>query len=264
MRGSGPSRAGAVLRPGRGDAVTQTLGRWLTRIEAALLYVGVLATFGMMCLTSADALSRYLFNSPILGALEITEKYLMVAAIFLGLSYAYRGGLFIRVTFLVDRLSGKARLAADYFALPGVRWRSACSCCSRPAMQAIRGLRDDTELSTLPILVGPAYCFVPIGFLALTVMLLIDLSRVRAGAVAAVYTRGADRHPERGAGCGPDRHDRRAADAGAAGVPADRRADRGGAGRLRHVRHLARSPATSPRCSTSSASCRSARSPTMR
>ena len=61
----------------------------------------------MMCLTSADALSRYAFNRPILGAFEITEKYLMVAAIFLGLSYGYRGGLFIRVTFLVDRLSGR-------------------------------------------------------------------------------------------------------------------------------------------------------------
>ncbi len=70
----------------------------------------------MMCLTSADALSRYAFNRPIMGAYEITEKYLMVAAIFLGLSYGYRGGLFIRVTFLVDRLPGAARLAADYFA----------------------------------------------------------------------------------------------------------------------------------------------------
>src|SRR6266550_4015713 len=82
----------------------QLLGRWLYRCEIALLYVGVIATFAMMCLTSADALSRYTFNRPILGAFEITEKYLMVAAIFMGLSYGYRGGLFIRVTFLVDRL----------------------------------------------------------------------------------------------------------------------------------------------------------------
>jgi TRAP-type C4-dicarboxylate transport system permease small subunit len=160
--------------------VTQFLERWLTRIEAALLYVGVLATFGMMCLTSADAFSRYLFNRPILGALEITEKYLMVAAIFLGLSYAYRGGLFIRVTLLTDRLSGKARLAADYFA----HLTTLAFCVFMvfaTGQQAIRGLSDDTELSTLPILVGPAYSFVPIGFLALTVMLLIDLSRVRSG-----------------------------------------------------------------------------------
>src|SRR5258708_38464291 len=92
--------------------------RLFSRVEAALLYLGVLANFAMMCLTSADAFSRYLFNSPILGALEITEKYLMVASIFLALSYAYRGGLFIRVTFLGDRLSGNGRRAAAYFAQP--------------------------------------------------------------------------------------------------------------------------------------------------
>jgi TRAP-type C4-dicarboxylate transport system permease small subunit len=47
--------------------------------------------------------------------------------------------------------------------------------------QALRGLRDDTELSSLPILVGPAYCLVPLGFLALTAIMLVDLTRVRSG-----------------------------------------------------------------------------------
>jgi hypothetical protein len=47
--------------------------------------------------------------------------------------------------------------------------------------QALRGFSDDTELSTLPIRVGPAYSFVLIGFLALTVIMLIDLTRVRSG-----------------------------------------------------------------------------------
>ncbi len=158
----------------------QILGKLLHRCELVLLYLGVLATFAMMCLTSADALSRYLFNSPILGALEITEKYLMVASIFLGLSYAFRGGLFIRVTFLVDRLSGNAKLAADYLA----HLISLAFCAFMvfaTGQQALRGLSDDTELSTLPIRVGPAYSFVLIGFLALTVIMLADLARVRSG-----------------------------------------------------------------------------------
>jgi hypothetical protein len=47
------------------------------------------------------------------------------------------------------------------------------------AVQGWRGLHEDTELSTLPILVGPAYCLVPLGFLALTVLMLVDLPRVR-------------------------------------------------------------------------------------
>jgi TRAP-type C4-dicarboxylate transport system permease small subunit len=156
------------------------LGKWLHRCELALLYLGVLATFAMMCLTSVDGLSRYLFNSPVLGALEITEKYLMVASIFLALSYAYRGGLFIRVTFLVDRLSGNARLAADYFAHL-ITLAFCVFMMLATGQQALRGLSDDTELSTLPILVGPAYSFVLVGFLALTVIMLVDLARVRSG-----------------------------------------------------------------------------------
>ena len=152
--------------------------RWLQRFETALLYLGVFATFAMMCLTSADALSRYALNSPILGAMELTEKYLMVAAIFLGLAYGYRGGLFIRVTFLVDRLSGNARLAADYFAYI-VTLLFCVFFLWASGVQGWRGLHDETEISTLPILVGPAYCFVPIGFLALLLLMLADLPRVR-------------------------------------------------------------------------------------
>ena len=158
--------------------MTETLGKLLYRCELALLYVGVFATFAMMCLTSADALSRYAFNRPILGAFEITEKYLMVAAIFMGLSYGYRGGLFIRVTFLVDRLSGSARLLADHFAFL-VSLLFCAVLLWATAVQGFRGLHEDTELSTLPILVGPAYCLVPIGFLALTILMLVDLPRVR-------------------------------------------------------------------------------------
>ncbi len=60
----------------------QTIGKWLERCELGLVYAGVVATFLMMCLTSGDAVSRYLFNRPVIGAYEITEKYLMVAAIF--------------------------------------------------------------------------------------------------------------------------------------------------------------------------------------
>jgi hypothetical protein len=93
--------------------IVQITERWLLRCEHVLVYAGVVAMVAMMCLTSADALSRYRLNSPILGAYELTEKYLMVASIFLGLSYAYRGGMFIRVTFLIDRLPPALKLAVN-------------------------------------------------------------------------------------------------------------------------------------------------------
>ena len=158
----------------------QTIGKWLERCELGLVYAGVVATFLMMCLTSGDAVSRYLFNRPVIGAYEITEKYLMVAAIFLGLSYAYRGGVFIRVTFLVDRLPPALKQVANHVA----HLLSLAFCAFilvATGQQAWRGLHDDTTLSALPLLVGPAYCLVPLGFLALTVVMLADLPRVRSG-----------------------------------------------------------------------------------
>jgi TRAP-type C4-dicarboxylate transport system permease small subunit len=156
------------------------LAKLLLHCERGLVLAGVLAAAGMMLLTSADALSRYLLNSPILGAYEITEKYLMVALIFLGLSYAFRGGAFIRVTFLVDRLPRSARLVADHCAhLVTLAYCLIFLWAS--GLQAWRALGDSTTLTTVPLPVGPSYLFVPLGFLALTAMLLADLPRVRRG-----------------------------------------------------------------------------------
>jgi TRAP-type C4-dicarboxylate transport system permease small subunit len=158
----------------------RTFAIWLARCETLLVAVAVAATAVMMLLTSFDAFSRYLLNRPILGAYEITEKYLMTAAIFLGLSYAYRGGAFIRVTFLVDRLPPFARLVANLFA----HLVSLAFCLvvlGATGQQALRALSDATTLSTLPVPVGPAYCLVPLGFLAMAVLMLIDLPRVKSG-----------------------------------------------------------------------------------
>ena len=48
------------------------------------------------------------------------------------------------------------------------------------AQQAWRGFYDNTTLSALPIPVGPAYGLVPLGFFALTVLMLADLPRIRS------------------------------------------------------------------------------------
>jgi len=159
----------------------QLLGKWLWRCELVLFYAAVLSTIAMMLLTSADALGRYLLNSPIPGAYELTEKYLMVAAIFLGLSYAYRrGGVFIRVSFLVERLPAAVRLAADH-----VAYVVSIACCMlflvATAQQSLRALADATTLSVLPVPLGPAYVLVPLGLLSLVVLMLADLPRVRKG-----------------------------------------------------------------------------------
>ena len=63
------------------------------------------------------------------------------------------------------------------------------------------GLSDDTELSTLPILVGPGLLPRAVGFLALTVIMLIDLPRVRQGQTMLFHKRRR-RHLTEARGCG--------------------------------------------------------------
>ena len=154
--------------------------RWLSRLEGVLLFLATLATLAMMCLTTADAVGRYLFSAPITGAYEISEKFLMPGLVFLGLGYAYRSGIFIRVTFLADRLPAKLKLAADYLAQI-----VAILCCLLLAYasgrQALEVVGNGTTLSTLPVPLAPAYFIVPAGLIVLLVLLVIDLPRVARG-----------------------------------------------------------------------------------
>ena len=84
------------------------------------------------------------------------------------------------MTFLVDRLPARMKLLAQYFAYL-VSLLFCLIILVATTQQAVRGLSDDTTLSALPLLVGPAYSLVPLGFLALTVIMLIDLTRIRSG-----------------------------------------------------------------------------------
>jgi TRAP-type C4-dicarboxylate transport system permease small subunit len=154
--------------------------RWLDGCEWGLTVVAALATFGMMLLMTMDAAGRYLFNRPILAAYELTTNYLMVAVIFLALPYAYRQGANIRVTFLVDRLGPTPRLVIDHL----VQVISILYCAAlvfATAQQARHVLSTGTTFATLDLPLWPAHVVVSAGLFLTTLMMLIDLGRVRKG-----------------------------------------------------------------------------------
>jgi TRAP-type C4-dicarboxylate transport system permease small subunit len=154
--------------------------RWLDGCEGGLTVVAALATFGMMLLMTVDAAGRYLFNRPILAAYELTTNYLMVAVIFLALPYAYRQGANIRVTFLVDRLGPTPRLVIDHL----VQVISILYCAAlvlATAQQARHVLSTGTTFATLDLPLWPAHVVVSAGLFLTTLMMLIDLGRVRKG-----------------------------------------------------------------------------------
>jgi TRAP-type C4-dicarboxylate transport system permease small subunit len=163
------------------DPTAGFIRRWLDGCEWLFTLVAVAATGAMMLLTTADAVGRYLLNRPILAAYELTTNYLMVATVFLAMPYAYRQGANIRVTFLVDRLRGRTRLAVDHLvqvvsilycaALVVATWR-----------QTRHVLATSTTLVTIDLPLWPAHLVVFLGLLLTTLLLVVDLGAVRRGA----------------------------------------------------------------------------------
>ena len=154
--------------------------RILSQCEKWSTHLAVLSIFVMMMLTTADAIGRYLFSFPITGAYEVTEKYLMLVAVYLGASYTYRGGSNIRITLLVDRLPRQVKMGLNIFA-------QVFSICYGfllviPAVQnVIRTYSQRITLSSSNLPLWVPYAAIPIGLFLMSLFMLRDLPRVRTG-----------------------------------------------------------------------------------
>ncbi|MCF8092874.1 MAG: TRAP transporter small permease [Desulfotignum sp.] len=70
--------------------------------------LGCVALFAMMCLTVVDVVGRYVFNSPILGAFEITE-FMVLVMVFSFLGYAQAQKAHVTVDIVYDKFPANAR-----------------------------------------------------------------------------------------------------------------------------------------------------------
>ncbi len=153
----------------------------LQRCEKVLTSLAVLSIFIMMCLTTTDAIGRYFFSRPITGAYELTEKYFMLITIFLGVAYAYKGGAFIRVGILMDRMPIKVKIPINYFGqIFSIVYGAVLVIAA--IQQLVRTLRHGTTLASLPwIPLWPGIIVIPIGLLLMCVLMIKDLPLVRKG-----------------------------------------------------------------------------------
>jgi TRAP-type C4-dicarboxylate transport system permease small subunit len=76
------------------------VSRFLAIFEKLFMATAIIAIFVMMLSISADALSRYLFGSPITGQYEFTQFYLLVILVFMALPRTYGSGGHIRLKLL--------------------------------------------------------------------------------------------------------------------------------------------------------------------
>ena len=150
----------------------------LNSFEKLFGYSAMISVFAMMCLATADAAGRYVLNQPIRGAYEITEQYLMVVAVFLGICWAYREGALVRVTFLADRLPRQVKVGVNYFVqaisiLIGIVY---VYCQIR---QTLRSISSGMTLDIWALPLWPAYVIAFLGLSLMTLALWLDLWGVR-------------------------------------------------------------------------------------
>ncbi|WP_342643725.1 TRAP transporter small permease [Rhodoligotrophos ferricapiens] len=93
------------------------LDRILLAIEGLMGWIGKAALFVMMIAVVCDAGGRYLANRPVPGIYEITELYLMIAVVFLGLGLSQRSGAHVRVELLLEHLPPAVQRALEFIYL---------------------------------------------------------------------------------------------------------------------------------------------------
>jgi TRAP-type C4-dicarboxylate transport system permease small subunit len=129
-------------------------GAWLDR---ALGAAAALLLLGLMMITTADVIGRYIFNRPLRGAFEITEL-LLLTLIFAGLPLVSRADEHVTLDFIDSALGvrGRALLRRLVDVLCGL---IICGLAWRVWIKAgkIGGYGDTTDVLRIPV--GPFVYF---------------------------------------------------------------------------------------------------------
>ena len=147
---------------------------WLAEVERAGAAVASFTVFAMMCMVFTDVIGRKLFNSPVQGAVEVSELALP-AIVYLGIAYVQAKREHIKLELFSSRLSGLATWLQDLF----VSFLSLAICViitvliGRSAWVSVAIAEHTMGVVDIPI--WPAKCAVFLGFLLLSVRLVIQL-----------------------------------------------------------------------------------------
>ena len=132
-------------------------GVWL---DCALGACAAILLFCLMALTTADVIGRYVFNSPLRGAFELTELALLTL-IFAGLPLASRADEHVTLDFIDMVLTDRRRLLLRRFVdlvcgllFLGLAWRVWIKA------DRIAGYGDTTDVLRVPV--GPFVYFMAI------------------------------------------------------------------------------------------------------
>ncbi len=88
------------------------LSQIITRISLVAEVAAELALAGLLLLVFHEVIVRYVFNSPTLYSVELSE-YLLIFVAFMSIGWALKGDHHVQVRFVVDLFPDKVRWIID-------------------------------------------------------------------------------------------------------------------------------------------------------
>jgi TRAP-type transport system small permease protein len=144
-------------------------------LEKICLTIASIVLFSMMILTSFEVLARKFFHVSISGLFEFTADYLMIALVYLPLSYLFLEKEHIRVTLFLNLIPKKLRIYVDklvelcalaFFVLITFKGLETTA-------RAFQFNEVANNLLAYPL--APAYLLIPIGTGMLAIRILLSL-----------------------------------------------------------------------------------------
>ena len=158
------------MKASNGRHIERTFA-WLSKKAATLGGVLILV---MMLAIVVDVSGRYLFNSPLLGGIEL-NRTLLVVVVFFGLAYTQLEDGHIRMDLLMVRVSPRLKLILEIFSLV-IALSVYVYITYTTIPVTIRSiLRGEYETGLIPFPMWPARLFMSIGLFILTLQLVADL-----------------------------------------------------------------------------------------
>lgn len=155
--------------------------RFLIFCENILMIMGGICLFLLMALIVSDSGGRYFFSAPISGVYEISEFYLMIAIVFLGLARTQRLKAHVRVELLLERFSDTLARVLEVLFLLATMLVFACITyvTARNGWNNIVLNRWTTGVVAIPT--GPSWLIVACGTGVFTIRLAFDALEVMLG-----------------------------------------------------------------------------------
>jgi TRAP-type C4-dicarboxylate transport system permease small subunit len=162
------------MEHGAGEGAYAAMRRGLDFIDGALVAVGALMLFALMCVVVADVSLRYLFNSPLHWSYDVISNYLMPGVFFLAVSHTLKAHSHVAVDILHNYVKPTTRyvfeLVCSVLAVPAF-----AICAWKSAGVTLADFESGVvATSGLPIPTWSVSFFLPLGFGLLTLRLALN------------------------------------------------------------------------------------------